>query len=109
MVHRAHQVDQFLMDDADKLVRGVEGLEDRLADGLFGDLGDEILGDLDADVGFQQGPLDQGQPFAHVRLGQPAAAAEGLDRRTEVFLKGFEHGYKGSVTAARSNRRTAAS
>ena len=100
MVHRAHQVDQFLVDDADELVRGVEGLEDRLADGLLGDLGDERLGDLDADVGFQQGRLHQGQPFAHVRLGQPAASAEGPDRRTEVFLKGFEHGYKAQSCGA---------
>ena len=109
MVHRAHQVDQFLVDDADKLVRGVERLEDRLADGLLRDLGDERLGDLDADVGLQQGRLHQGQPFAHVRLGQPAASAEGPDRRTEVFLKGFEHGYPAPIAWGHSKRVAASS
>ena len=92
MVDRAHQGDQLFVDDGDQLVRGVDGLEDRLADRLFRHLGDERLGDFDADVGLQQGPLHEGQPFAHVRLGQPAAAAEGPDRRTKVFLKGFKHG-----------------
>ena len=91
MIHRAHQVDQFLVDDADELLRGIERLEHRLANGLLGDAGDEVLGHGEADVGLQQGRLHQGEPFAHVRLGQPAASAEGLDRRTKVFLKGFEH------------------
>ena len=36
MVDRPHQVDQFLVDDADQLVGGVERLEDRFAHGLLG-------------------------------------------------------------------------
>ena len=91
VVHRAHQVDQFLVDDADQLLGGIERLEHRFADGLLGDPGHEVLDDREADVGLQQGRLHQGQPVAHVRLGQPAASAEGPDRRTQVFLKRFEH------------------
>ena len=36
MIDRAHQVDQFLVDDADELLGGIERLEHPLADGLLG-------------------------------------------------------------------------
>ena len=45
----------------------------------------------EADVGLQQGPLHQVQPVAHVRLGQPAASAQGPERREHVFLERLEH------------------
>ena len=107
VVHRAHQVDQLLMDDGDELVRRVQRLEDRFAHGLIGDPGDEILGDVDADVGFQQRPLHQGEPFAHIRLGQASASAERLDGRRDVFLQGFEHGCPARILcAAKGDRAT---
>ena len=57
MVHRAHQVDQLLVDDVDELLGRVERLEHRLADGLLGHAGHEILDHREADVGLEQGPL----------------------------------------------------
>ncbi len=78
VVDRPHQVDQLLVDDADHLLVGIERLEHRLADGLLADPGHEVLDDREADVGLEQGLLHQGQAVAHVRLGQPALAAQGL-------------------------------
>ena len=54
-------------------------------------LGHEVLDDRVADVGFEQGLLHQGQPFAHVRFGELALAAQGLERAGQTFLQGFEH------------------
>ena len=64
MVHRAHQVDQFLIDDVDELLGGVERLEHRFADGLLAHPAHEVLDDREADVGLQQGPLHQAQAVA---------------------------------------------
>ena len=86
VIDRAHQVDQFLMDDADDLLARIERLEHLLADGLFGDLVHEVLDDRVADVGLEQGLLDQGQPFAHVRFGELALAAEGFERTGQTLL-----------------------
>ena len=91
MVDRAHQVDQFLMDDVDELLGRVERLQHRLADGLLAHPAHEVLDHRQADVGLQQGPLDQLQAVAHVRLGELAASAQGSQRRTQVFLQRFEH------------------
>ena len=92
VIDRAHQVDQFLIDDADDLLAGVERLEHLLADGLLGDARHEVADDREADVGFEQRLLDELQPVAHVRFGQLALAAERLEGGTQAFLEGFEHG-----------------
>ena len=96
MVDRAHQVDEFLVDDADDLLAGIERLEDRLADRLLGDAVHEVVDDLEADVGFEQRLLDELEPVAHVRFGELALAAQRLERGTETVLKGFEHGWQGA-------------
>ena len=75
VVDRPHQADQFVVDDGDQLLGGIERLEDRFADGLFAHPLHEIFDDRQADVGLQQGPLDELQAVAHVRLGKPAASA----------------------------------
>ena len=77
MVHRPHQVHQFLIDDVNQLFGGVQRFQDRLADGLLADPGHEILDHRQADVGLQQGALHQAEAVAHVRLGKPSASAEG--------------------------------
>ena len=87
MVDRPHQVDQLLMDDVDQLLGGIERFEDRFADGLLADPVHEVLDHRQADVGLEQGPLDQLEAFAHVRLGKPSASAQGPECRTQVFLE----------------------
>ena len=91
VVHRPHQTDQLLMDDVDELLGGIERLEDRFAHGLVVHPVHEVLHDRQADVGFEQGPLDQLQAVAHVRLGEPSAPAQGPQRRTQVFRERFKH------------------
>jgi len=51
MVHRTHQVDELLVDDADDLLARPQRLQDLLSDRLLGDAFDELLGDLVVDVG----------------------------------------------------------
>ena len=92
MVDRPHQPDQFLVDDVDQLLGGIERLEDRFAHGLIAHPLHEVLDDREADVGLQQRPLDELQAVAHVRLGEPAASAQGPQCRTQVFLERFKHG-----------------
>ena len=86
MVYRAHQVDQFLVDDVDQLIGRVEGFQHRLADGLFAHPGHEILDHRQADVGLQQGPLHQLQPVAHVRLGESCPVPAGPVAPNPGFL-----------------------
>ena len=93
VVDRPHQVDQFLVDDADELLVGIERLEHRLADGLLADPADEVLDDRQADVGLEQGPLRPGRSpsrmFDSVSLPLPRKR---LQRAGQAFLERFEHG-----------------
>ena len=75
----------------DDLLAGVERAEDFLADGLLGDALDERVDDVEVDVGFEQGLADLAQAFADVGLGEPAAAAQLLERVAEALLNAFEH------------------
>ena len=59
MIDRAHQVDELAMDDAEHLLVGIDRFQHPFADGLLGDLGDELLDDRIADVGFEQSPFDE--------------------------------------------------
>ena len=51
---RAQQFDQFVVDDSNDLLAGLDALDDLLADGLLFDPLDEIAGDLEMNVGVQQ-------------------------------------------------------
>ena len=79
MVHRAHQLDEFAMNDADHLHVGIDRLQDPFADGFLGHVGDEILHDRIADVGFEQSPFDELHAIAHVRFGEFSLAAQRFD------------------------------
>ena len=54
----AEDADQFFVDDADHRLGGSERLQDILTDGALAHRGDEILDDLEVDVGFEQRPAD---------------------------------------------------
>ena len=43
---------------------------------LLGDLGDEILGDLDVDVGLQKGDAHLAHGLADLKFGEPPALGE---------------------------------
>ncbi len=75
-VGRAEQVDQFIVDDFDDLLAGMDALDDFLAEGLGLDAVDEIAGDLEIDVGFEQRHADFAQGIGDVGLGNFAEAAQ---------------------------------
>ena len=102
---RAQQVHQFIVDDFDDLLAGLDALDDFRADGLGFDALDEIAGDLEIHVGFQQRHADFTQGFGDVGLGnfsEPAQVAEGV---LELAAERIEHHIKltsaGELTSAR--------
>ena len=92
VVHRPHQVDQFLIDDADDLLARIERLENLLADRLLGDLPHELPHDGEAHIRLEQRFLDELQPVAHVRFGELPLAAKRFQRGTKAILQSFKHG-----------------
>ena len=92
MIHRPHQVDELLIDDADDLLARIERLENLLADRLLGDVLHELPHDREAHIRLEQRLLDELQPVAHVRFGELPLAAQRLQRGTQAILQGFKHG-----------------
>ena len=80
-VRRAEQCDQFVVDDLDDLLTGLNALDDFDPDGLGLDALDEIASDLEIHVGIEQRQPDLAQGVADVGLGnlaQPAQIAKDL-------------------------------
>jgi hypothetical protein len=75
-IGRAEQVHEFVVDDFDDLLAGLDALDDFRADGLGFDPFDEIAGDLEIHVGFQQRHADFAQRVGHVGLGDFSEAAQ---------------------------------
>ena len=78
---RAEQVHEFVVDDFDDLLAGLDALDDFRADGLGFDALDEIAGDLEIHVGLQQRHADFAQGIGDVGLGnfsEPAQVAKGV-------------------------------
>ncbi len=80
-VGRAEQVHEFVMDDFDDLLAGLDALDDFRAEGLGFDALDEIARDLEIHVGLQQCHADFAQRLGDVGLGnfsEPAQVAKGV-------------------------------
>ena len=92
MIHRPHQVDQFAVDDADELLGRVERFEHPLADRIFADPLQELLGDVIGHVGLEQGCPNVGEPLPHVGGREFAAAAERVEGGGEGGSQRFKHG-----------------
>ena len=65
---------EFVVHDADDLLAGIERSEHVLAERLLGDALDEVVGDVEIDVGLEQGGADLLQALLDVGLGEPASA-----------------------------------
>ena len=63
-----------------------------LTDGLGANLVDELLDDLEVDVGLKQGEANFAQRLVDVLLGERGLSAEGLEGALEFFLKILKHG-----------------
>ena len=90
---RAEDGDELVVDDLDDLLGGGEGGGDLGAQGLGADVFDEVAGDVEVDVGFEQGDADLAEGFVDVLVGEGALAAEGLEGALEFFGESFKHGY----------------
>jgi hypothetical protein len=55
---------------------GLDALQDFLAEGLGFDALDEVAGDFEIDVGFEQGEADFAERIAHVVLGNLSESAK---------------------------------
>ena len=89
------QRDQLLVDDLHDLLAGRQALEDLGPHGSFTDPGDEVLDDLEVDVG-----LEQSQPhLSHGRIdvggANPAVARKGAEGLAQPIAQGVEHGRLG--------------
>src|SRR4051812_15322854 len=91
MVHRAHQVDELLINDADDLLARIECFEHLLAYGLLGYALHEIPHDRESYVGLEQRFFDELESVAHVRFGELALAAKRLQCGIQAVLEGFKH------------------
>ena len=87
----AEDVDELVADDFDDLLGGREGGEDFLAHGLRLDGLDELLDDLEVDVGLQQRHADLAQRRLDVGFAQRAAAAQAVEHPCQAIAKALKH------------------
>ncbi len=87
----AEEGDKLVADDFDDLLGGGKGGEDFGADGLDANLLDEVAGDVEVDVGFEQGSADFAQGFGDVFFSERALAAEGFEGALEFVGEVFKH------------------
>ena len=88
----AEDLDELLVDDLHDLLAGIEALEHVLADGPFPDAFNEVLDDLEIDVGLKQGQTHFAQRGLNVFLGQPGLAPDLAENVFESVCKAVEHG-----------------
>ena len=102
----AEQRHHLVAHDPDDGLGGGEALEDFLAGGLGAHALQEILGDLEVDVGLEEGEADLAQGGIDVRLGQGPLPAEGAEHPFELVAESVEHG--GEVLPGGRRTQTAA-
>ena len=88
----AEQAGHLLVGDLDDLLAGAQALEQVCVEGAFADAADQIAGDLEVDVGLEEGHADLPESSVDVLLGQPALVAEPAEDPVQLFSEGFEHG-----------------
>ena len=72
-----------------------QALEDLRADGPLADPGDEVLDDLEVDVGLEEREPDLAHGGVDVGLADAAAAGQGAERLAQAVGEGVEHGWRG--------------
>ena len=99
------------MDELDDLLTGVEALEDVVPEGVRLHARDEVLDDLEVDVGLEEREPDLAHRLVDGVLVQPLGAAEVTQGRLEPVGEGIEHGRevygwpRGATTRALNGRR----
>jgi len=77
-VDGTEELDELFVDDFDEFFVGFKAQQDPAAFCSGCDVFNEGTDDIDADVGFDQGSLDHGDPLPHIRFGQLTFTLEGL-------------------------------
>ncbi len=81
----AQDLDQFIAQNLDDLLGGRERRRHLLPDSLFLDVVDELLYDLEVDVGFEQRQPDGAQRLLNVFFIEGGLAPQGLERALKLF------------------------
>ena len=89
---RPEHRDQLVVDDLDDLLAGVRLSQHLGADGPLAHAADEVLDDLEVDVGLEQRQAHLAHGDIDVRLADPAAAGELAEGVAQAVAKGVEHG-----------------
>ena len=87
----SHELDEFVVDDLDRLLSGGDALHDGFAEAGLPDFGNELVGDLDIDVGVDQGVADVLHGFCDIGFGNGRLAAELAEDFLEFVGKIFKH------------------
>ena len=87
----AEEGDELVANDLDDLLGGREGGEDFSAHGFDADVLDEVVGDVEVDVGFEQGHADFAQSVGDVFFSERALTAQSLEGALQFVCKGFKH------------------
>ena len=76
MIDRPHQVDEFLMNDADNLLIRTQRFENCIAGRLSRHILDEVLHDVVRDISFEQGLADLFHAVTNVAFGDLSGTPE---------------------------------
>src|SRR5699024_7190574 len=87
----AQDLDQFVVDDLDDLLGGVQCLGDLLPQGALAHTAGELADDGDRDVGVEQRAADLTDGLVDIRLGEAAMAAQPLERGCDAIGEVVEH------------------
>ena len=87
----SQDVDQFVLDDLDDLLRRRQRSEDFLAERFYLDVLDQLLDDAEVNVGLQQRHANLAQGGLHVCGGQLAFTAQALKHPLQFFGQIIEH------------------
>lgn len=93
----AEELGEFVVEDFDDLFARFDGFEDIDAEGFFFDAGDEIFGDGELDVGFEESDADFAQGIGDVGFGDAAYAAEVAEGFIEGVSERLEHNERWKV------------
>ena len=99
-------LDQFLVDDLDDLLRRIQRLGDLFATGSLFDPGDELADHRQRDVRLQQRETDLPRGRLDVLLGQPPLAAQRGEDRCQPVGKRLEHEFGQSFVSELSFQTT---
>ena len=89
----AEDIHELVADDFDDLFGGREGGGDFGAEGFGADVVDDVAGDVEVDVGFEERGADGAEGGVDVVVGEGALAAEVLEGALELVAEVLKHGW----------------